>query len=63
MRSFLWSDSGTKNLGEYLALAKREPHTLCYRMYCSLGDNLLADKPAKQILLGSGKADNPPSRI
>jgi len=24
-------------------------------MYCSLGDSLLADKPAKQILLGSGE--------
>jgi hypothetical protein len=32
-------------------------------MYCSLGDSLLADKQAKQILLGSGKADKPPSHI
>jgi hypothetical protein len=27
----------------------------CYWMYCFLGDSLLDDKPAKQILLGSGK--------
>jgi len=42
---------------------KTELHTLCYRMYYSLGDSLLADKPAKQILLGSGKAEYPPSHI
>jgi len=32
-------------------------------MYCSLGDSLLAEKPAEQILLGSGKAEYPPSHI
>ncbi|MEA2113409.1 MAG: hypothetical protein U9P63_02000 [Patescibacteria group bacterium] len=29
---FFVQRSGTKNLGEYWALAKREPHTLCYVM-------------------------------
>ena len=42
---------------------KSEPDIRCYRMYCSLGDSLLADKPVKQILLGSGKVKYSPSRI
>lgn len=32
MRSFC-EVKRSKNLGEHLAVAKREPHTLCYRMY------------------------------